>query len=487
MLPVLLVLAALAAPAAAIENCADILRFDYSTQAVLPILGEARGPGGAVVSVYALKDYAFTISNATVSYFFVSALDQYGEGGEKLAYAGEIFYKPRLLNETFMRRAGGLQPVYTDADSEFVVQADASYDFSFKETSTKVPVIRVAFPKEKNAFSIGSTSASAVVVLAKAIDPKVVELRAGSVFVESDFGLLNSMDGRVKFIGSCKLSCADPDALDYYLSSTCASNLVSATDFCATDSDLIEYYCTPGKYCAPQAFRCTFGCAGGRCITGDKARCESPRAENILLKGRTSGNYANGSAFAFNDACAGATKLRKYYCTADKLVASKQIDCPGLCENGACIEKPPEKPSAAVCVDTDGGRDYGIAGTCSDSTGSYKDQCSGAIETMEDRVMEYYCDDGYCKATASPCSACKDGACPKSEFVSNNNAWLVMLLVLVAGGLAYYVSTRRQGGHAPHEPGRAPLSGGPAHKEAAPEENKGRNKKRGFKNPAGKP
>lgn len=446
LLPVLaafVLFVSLAQPASAIENCADLLRFDYSTQAIIPILGELTGPGGAIVSVYSTKDYAFKFGNDTASYFYASALDQFGDNGDKLAYAGEMFYKPSLSNQTFMRRSKGLMPVYVDSGTELSVQAIPNYDFTFRDTNAKVPVIKFTYPKVKFGFAIGSTAASAVVVLAKSIDPKVHELSAGTVFVETDFGLLQVVDGRVKFMGSCTPACTDPDALDFYQNSTCSSTLVTAGDFCATEGDLIEYFCTPNRYCAPQTFHCAFGCVNGACIPGDKAKCESPQSDDVLRKGRTEGNYANGSSFLFTDACAGASKLKKYYCDSNKIAQSKTLACPGLCEDGACIEKKAE----LKCVDTDQGRNYEVAGTCSDSTGSYADQCS------DGSVVEYYCDAGYCKTVVSKCPGCKEGVCLKSEGVSTTNVALIIFLLAVIGFLVYYFAIRKGGFGKP--PGKA--------------------------------
>lgn len=441
-----LLLVSFVVPAYAIENCADILHVGFSTQAAILIYGEEHNPGGPTIIVRSQKDYAFQFGAFTNNFFFISAVDQFGEGGVKEAYAGEMFYKQQGstdFNTTYFQRSGALQPIYAPSNESLTVESIPDYHFSFRDFDAIVPVIKISYTK-KLSFGVGASPGKSVIVLSKTIQPDVNEVKMGSVFLETGFGLLYVADGRITFVGACTPSCSDPDALDYYHNSTCVSTLSTATDFCSGASELVEYSCSAQDHvCAPSSFRCPYGCVDGKCVSGDKVSCsDSDGGVNILLAGRTAGNYANGSNFNERDVCLDYGRLNEFSCTPDKTLASQAIACPdgGACEDGACI---PVK-AAPTCVDTDGGRNYESSGTCSDSGGSYTDQCSNG------NVVEYYCDAGYCKTTVTTCASCTGGYCPKSELVSPTNAALLIILIVVIAGLVYYGSKRKGSGSPSH-------------------------------------
>ncbi len=419
----------------AVENCADLLRFDYASSAIMPILGQDVSPGGSVLAIRSLKDNAFYLGeNGYAEYFYVAMQDQYN-GGNQLMTIGDVFYRHQNAtgaNNTYFRKAKQ-KPVYVESGVEFQTQFQPDYPLSYKDRSYTAGVMKTSIANEL-AFGVGASSGKTVVVLAETLDSAVAEFTKGSVFLESSAGLVFVPDGRIRFIGSCIASCSDPDSVDYYHNSTCKSTLADGTDYCLSENKLAEFTCSPENNCAPKQFSCPFGCAEGKCITGEKAKCDDSDGLNIAQRGRTSGNYANGSKFSFLDQCEGSTKTTEYSCTGDKVLKKEIVECKGgSCENGACVPK----PTVAECSDSDGGRDYETAGICSDSTGSYPDSCA------ESSVVEYYCDAGYCKTIVSPCSQCAKNACLKSAFLPTSNTALFAIAVLVIAVLAFVFNMRR--------------------------------------------
>ncbi|MEM4254941.1 MAG: hypothetical protein QXR53_01270 [Candidatus Norongarragalinales archaeon] len=418
----------------AVENCADLIRFGYSSSAIMPIYGQDVSPGGAVVAVVSLKPVAFYLGeNGYAEYFFTALEDQY-QGGKQLMAIGDVFYRHENttgFNNTYFRKAKQ-KPVYVESGDEFTIEFQPDFKLEYKDRSFTTGVLRFSSTKPI-AFGAGYGFGDSVIALAETLDPLVAEFKRGSIFLESKDGLVYVPDGRVRFVGSCTASCSDPDVTDYYSNATCKSTLVDGSDYCLSESELVEFSCSFQNNCAPKQFSCPFGCKDGKCITGEKAKCEDSDGLNLAQRGRTSGNYPNGSKFSFLDECSGSTKLIEYYCTEEKVLKKNVLECNGgSCEDGACVPV----PTVAECSDTDGGRDYETSGVCSDSSGSYPDSCA------ESSVVEYYCESGYCKTIVSPCSQCSENACSKSELVPTSNTALFAIVVLAVAVLAFALSMR---------------------------------------------
>jgi len=424
----------------AAEGCSDLFRFDYASSAVMPILGQDVSPGGSVVAVRSLKPVAFYLGeNGYAEYFFVALQDQYN-GGKKLMSAGDVFF--RFENETGSNntyfRPATQKPVYAETGDVIEIDYNPDYAFSYAGRSYTTSALRI-FVSKPDAFGAGFGTGESVIVLAETLDPLTQGFTKGSIFLESGSGLIFVLDGRIRFVSTCIPSCSDKDSVDYYYNSTCKSTLTDGTDYCLSATELTEFTCSPQNSCVPKQFSCPFGCADGKCVSGAKATCDDSDGLNIAQRGRTSGNYANGSKFSFLDSCVGSTKLVEYSCTGDKVLKSQTVECAGgSCEDGACVAI----PTVAECSDTDGGRNYEVAGVCADSSGSYADSCS------QNSVVEYYCDAGYCKTIVSPCSSCVKNACSKESLVPSSNTGLFLgAIVLLALAVIAWLKLRGKPKH----------------------------------------
>ena len=405
-----------------------MFRFDYASSAVIPIFGRDISPGGSVLAVRSLKPTAFHMGgNGFSEYFYVALQDQYN-GGKKIMAAGDVFYRHENetgFNNTYFQQATRM-PIYAETGDVIDLELQYDYAFLYQERSYTASILRVSVSKA-NAFGAGFGVGSSVIALADTLDAGAKGFTKGSVFLETSSGLILVPDGRIRFISNCVPSCSDKDSVDYYYNSTCKSTLTDGSDYCLGESELVEFVCSPQNSCAPKQFSCPFGCAEGKCVSGAKATCDDSDGLNIAQRGRTSGNYVNGSKFSFLDSCTGSTKVLEYSCTGDKALRSETIECKGgSCADGACVAI----PTVAECSDTDGGRNYETAGVCSDSSGSYADSCS------QNSVVEYYCDAGYCKTIVSPCSSCVKNACTKESLLPASNTVLFVGVIVLLGVLA---------------------------------------------------
>lgn len=108
--------------------------------------------------------------------------------------------------------------------------------------------------------------------------------------------------------------------------------------------------------------------------------------------------------------------LREYWCE-DSKARSADITCPNGCENGACNPLPEEEvPEEEECYDSDGGKDYYVAGYTTIDNGYHKhwDACGENIDTGIETLSETYCEDNTPKEESYNCPhGCKDGVCLK--------------------------------------------------------------------------
>jgi PGF-pre-PGF domain-containing protein len=114
--------------------------------------------------------------------------------------------------------------------------------------------------------------------------------------------------------------------------------------------------------------------------------------------------------------------VREYYCSSETAVSSTEFLCSNfgenfVCQNGACVEVEPSE-----CTDTDGGINYGIAGTASGGNGDFPDICQKDISDegvlQSDEILnEGYCpeDGGNAAYVQFDCAGvgqtCSNGAC----------------------------------------------------------------------------
>lgn len=133
-----------------------------------------------------------------------------------------------------------------------------------------------------------------------------------------------------------------------------------------------------------------------------------------------SGTYTNGS---LNSYC-NSSELIQYRCDSPDCEA-ETINCEYGCNSniGAC-----NQPPAGNCIDTDGGINYSMQGTCTDMLGnSFTDYC-------ENGLVEYYCNSGRCDnktyiVGGSGCYSCQNGACSDNRYSCDgwNNSYNLKL------------------------------------------------------------
>ncbi|MCD6414796.1 MAG: hypothetical protein J7L23_04195, partial [Candidatus Diapherotrites archaeon] len=55
------------------------------------------------------------------------------------------------------------------------------------------------------------------------------------------------------------------------------------------------------------------------------------------------------------------------------------------------------------CIDTDGGKNWDVQGTCKDITGTYIDSCGREPYAQNAWLKEYYCENDVCKPVYKYC------------------------------------------------------------------------------------
>ncbi len=134
-------------------------------------------------------------------------------------------------------------------------------------------------------------------------------------------------------------------------------------------------------------------------------QCIDPDGLDYFTKGTCTDANGGNTDYCSPDA---ENLLIEYHCpfvTPSPLCMPTQYICPNGCENGACIEQGP----SPTCKDTDGGKNYGLKGTCIDVDGSYVDYCLEA--GGEENLAEYYCTGNDLIVWDSECSDCSEPYC----------------------------------------------------------------------------
>lgn len=87
-----------------------------------------------------------------------------------------------------------------------------------------------------------------------------------------------------------------------------------------------------------------------------------------------------------------------------------------VCEDAECVQMPEVELQPGDCADTNSDKADGglfFPGECTDSEGTYIDEC-----TSEKTLMEYVCRNGVCEGIVGGCQKgyhCLDGACVKND------------------------------------------------------------------------
>ena len=193
--------------------------------------------------------------------------------------------------------------------------------------------------------------------------------------------------------------CTDTDGgKDVYVQGRADSADDTGTDAClGTGEFVIEYYCENGEL-AYEDIACPedYICMGGACV--ERLCMDSDGGEDIRTLG-----FVQYGVDRYNDACENSA-VKEYHCSSGK-PASTVVDCPAgqQCEDGACTGAP-------ICIDTDEGKKYFIAGTATFGTESKSDYCRSAVI-----VVEYYCGTSEILEKEYVCPGlCEDGECVES-------------------------------------------------------------------------
>lgn len=184
-------------------------------------------------------------------------------------------------------------------------------------------------------------------------------------------------------------TCSDTDGgFDGYVTGTMTHNFPGipspVTDTCVAGVNIQEYYCDASLYDGSHFTQtnCPNGCSQGRCLTDEEVAvmgpgtgedtppqvafisCEdsdfgaAPHTPGTLtLVAQETEITTEGQVVEQSDECFSESQLVELYCDVN---AANQfgytfIDCPGGCQNGACV--------TSVCEETDDGFDTTTAGT----------------------------------------------------------------------------------------------------------------------------
>ncbi len=292
-----------------------------------------------------------------------------------------------------------------------------------------------------------------------------------SVFVSASFS-----DFWNKITGKATVACTDSDGLNYYVKGTTISGTNSFTDYCNQSTayiNLIEGYCGPNGILEVGYF-CPNGCSNGACISSTTTT-PAPSASQINIPSTSTlcylGDFANfscgnyvmnlstiyrttnggtigaGSRLAFTqispvssgniyDATFMSNTSTEVngtviiggitYGVHIEGIPSPNVNYSAIVDSsGSCSVKCPSHPTT-FCTDTDGGINYNIKGTITNSYGeNFTDWCS--YPTI---LVEGFCDNATNRVTIGPYQCptgqiCSNGACisASSYLGSETNPW----------------------------------------------------------------
>ncbi|MBN1170252.1 hypothetical protein JXA56_04460 [Candidatus Micrarchaeota archaeon] len=201
--------------------------------------------------------------------------------------------------------------------------------------------------------------------------------------------------------------CQDPDGKDIFTSETTTKGTESKTDSCVSSSTVREYFCSSNTIhyndflCPPETV-----CLNGKCIK--EILCDdSDGGINIFQAGKVT---RTGSQ-PVSDFCVDSKQINEYYCSSEGIsVATFSCGNGYRCQNGTCIE---------FCEETDGGKNFQVAGITYLGNRSHADKCSDGF------LVEYYCSSDFILSEVNECGPgekCQDGKCTASCSDSDGNS-----------------------------------------------------------------
>jgi len=145
---------------------------------------------------------------------------------------------------------------------------------------------------------------------------------------------------------------------------------------------------------------------------GEKKCVDSDDGKNYFVRGTVEGYDIHGDFYVVEDSC-DEINLTEYFCR-DFSIMYVIYPCEEGCLNGACIDSSVVEDLS--CVDSDGGKNYFVKGSCEDSFDFLEDVCviGGSKGWF---LKEVYCEEGRCVYFNYDClEGCDKGKCVGEIF-----------------------------------------------------------------------
>lgn len=215
--------------------------------------------------------------------------------------------------------------------------------------------------------------------------------------------------------------CADSDGgKTPGVKGTASKGAFQAEDSCSDSKHVIENYCE-GNTAKNGIVECGAmeGCSDGACV--QQSVCfDSDAGDGILERGT-----ATTGGGAFTDYCENGSAVHEYWCDGNSVKESvKACSADYACNDGKCVYQ--------NCLDSDAGKDIGVAGQVSKGGSVSKDAC---VDT--NTVMEYYCEANDAVGIGMECQSdeiCSEGRCVEAGCVDSDGGNAPMVLGAVSVG-----------------------------------------------------
>ncbi|MBN1502420.1 hypothetical protein JW930_02665 [Candidatus Woesearchaeota archaeon] len=198
---------------------------------------------------------------------------------------------------------------------------------------------------------------------------------------------------------------------------------------------------------APDETNCGDGvCEGGEmcgeCVE-DCGECEPDNCYDsdeldLFTFGYVKG-IEEGNPFYYEDYCRNISVIVEYFCDKQGHWGDMRSLCQNGCSNGACVAATTTTTLPAACVDTDGGKNFDVKGTCTDGTFTFTDSCN---PNVFGRVNEAYCNDlDKCSFGAfdNVCpNGCYDGQCVPTNTTTTTTTIPIFNTCFDSDGLDYF-------------------------------------------------